>query len=105
MAAFVCLERKTEAKIKYMLYLYKNICHAKVESIRWAMPWPKVACQEVPTEYLVQREKNINHLRRNKLSKITKVVCALNEIGFEVIKGSETGLIVRYFSADISKGR
>ena len=55
---FVCLERKNEAKkIKYML------------SIRWAMPWPMVARQEVPNGISSTEGKNINHLRRDNPSK------------------------------------
>ena len=38
-------------------------------SIRWAMPWPMVARQEVPNGISSTEGKNINHLRRDKLSK------------------------------------
>ena len=38
-------------------------------SIRWAMPWPMVARQEVPNGISSTEGKNINHLRRDKPSK------------------------------------
>ncbi len=69
---FVCLERKTEAKKsntcctctkKYMLLQGWSL------SIRWAMPWPMVAWQEVPNGISSTEGKNIDHLRRDKLSK------------------------------------
>ena len=69
---FVCLERKTDAKKsntgssrtkKYMLLQEWSL------SIWWAMPWPMVACQEVPNGISSTEEKNINHLRRDNLSK------------------------------------
>ena len=69
---FVCLERKTEAKKsntgssrtkKYMPRQGWSL------SIRWAMPWPMVARQEVPNGISSTEGKNINHLRRDNLSK------------------------------------
>ena len=69
---FVCLERKNEAKkIKYMQYPYKKYMSRQgwSLSIRWAMPWPMVACQEVPNGISSTEEKNINHLRRDNPSK------------------------------------
>ena len=38
-------------------------------SIRWAMPWPMVGCQEVPNGIFSTEGKNIKHLRRDRLSK------------------------------------
>ena len=70
---FVCLEKKNEAKKnqihavpvqkKYMLRQGWSL------SIRWAMPWPMVARQEVPNGISSTEGKNINHLRRDNPSK------------------------------------
>ena len=83
---FVCLERKTEAK-------KSNTCCTCTKkymprqgwslSIRWAMPWPMVACQEVPNGISSTEGKNINHLRRDKLSKNNQsYMCTFNENEF-----------------------
>ena len=64
-------EENRGKKIKYRQLPYKKI-HATPRgslSIRWAMPWPMVARQEVPNGISSTEEKNINHLRRDKLSK------------------------------------
>lgn len=78
-------------------------------SIRWAMPWPMVACQEVPNGISSTEEKNINHLRRDKLSENNQsYMCTFNENEFlRLSKGvwNWTNSEGVFFSADIFKGQ
>ena len=69
---FGCLEKKNEAKKSntYCTCTKKHMLRQGWSlSIRWAMPWPMVAWQEVTNGISSTEGKNIDHLRRDKLSK------------------------------------